>query len=95
MEPTLTEEAPALIVADVVPEEPKHRELNALDRCDRCGVQAYVVTRHLTRLGDGAIGESDLLWCAHHYKKHEKGLESYVVLDERFKLDVKLEAAAY
>ncbi len=36
--------------------------LNAADRCDRCGAQAYVrVTLN---------GGSELLFCAHHGKEH-------------------------
>jgi hypothetical protein len=37
--------------------------LTALDRCDRCGAQAYVLT-------EGVSGS--LLWCRHHFLKHEK-----------------------
>lgn len=37
-------------------------ELTALDRCDRCGAQAYA--RY--RLASG----SELLFCAHHNRKH-------------------------
>jgi hypothetical protein len=41
-------------------------ELNALDRCDRCGAQAYV----RVTLTSG----SDLLFCAHHYRENEPRL---------------------
>lgn len=43
------------------------RELNALDRCDRCGAQAYV----------RAVLEStggELLFCAHHARAVEENL---------------------
>lgn len=40
--------------------------LNALDRCDRCGAQAYV----------RAVMENgfELLFCGHHAKKYQEGL---------------------
>jgi len=38
------------------------RELNASDRCDRCGAQAYL------RVTLGSGGE--LLFCAHHARAH-------------------------
>lgn len=41
------------------------RPLSALDRCDSCGAQAYV------RAG---LSGSELLFCAHHAKKHEEKL---------------------
>lgn len=40
--------------------------LNASDRCDRCGAQAYV------RAELDGIGE--LLFCAHHARKHSDKL---------------------
>ena len=40
--------------------EEKPRTLNALDRCDKCGAQAYVWVK-------GDSGE--LLFCSHHYNK--------------------------
>lgn len=39
--------------------------LTAQDRCDRCGAQAKYVTAHL---------KSTLMWCAHHFRKHEDAL---------------------
>ena len=45
--------------------------LTALDRCDRCGAQAYV---RVTLASGG-----DLLFCAHHGKKYEDGLKSVAV----------------
>lgn len=38
----------------------------AFDRCDRCGAQAYI---RAARLGDG-----ELLFCAHHGRKHHDRL---------------------
>ena len=40
--------------------------LNALDRCDRCGAQAYV--RAVISNG------FELLFCGHHAKKYQEGL---------------------
>lgn len=41
------------------------RPLSALDRCDSCGAQAYV---------RAILNGSELLFCAHHAKKHEEKL---------------------
>lgn len=40
--------------------------LNAMDRCDRCGAQAYV----RAELANGL----ELLFCAHHARQHEEKL---------------------
>ncbi|MBK4346720.1 DUF7455 domain-containing protein [Lacisediminihabitans changchengi] len=42
-------------------------ELTAADRCDSCGAQAYIRV---------AIGESELLFCAHHGKKYQEKLST-------------------
>lgn len=54
--------------------------LTALDRCDRCGAQAYV----RVTLGTGA----QLLFCAHHAREFEPKLRelSAVIHDETTKL---------
>jgi hypothetical protein len=60
-------------------------QLNASDRCDSCGAQAYVWV-------NGVSGE--LLFCAHHYNKimdnavgYDKMMKfAYQVVDEREKL---------
>jgi hypothetical protein len=44
--------------------------LNSLDRCDRCGAQAYV--RAIL------ISGGQLLFCAHHGKTYAEGLKSVV-----------------
>ena len=44
--------------------------LNAVDRCDRCGAQAYV---RATLLNGG-----ELLFCAHHAKQYAEGLKPVV-----------------
>lgn len=55
--------------------------LNAADRCDRCGAQAYV---RVTLTGGG-----ELLFCAHHARAHEDKLReiSSQILDETGRLD--------
>ncbi len=42
-------------------------QLTALDRCDSCGAQAYIRV---------SIGESELLFCAHHGRRHQEKLEA-------------------
>jgi hypothetical protein len=54
--------------------------LSSLDRCDRCGAQAYV------RVTLGGGGE--LMFCAHHARQHEDKLRdmSAVIHDESERL---------
>ena len=54
--------------------------LTALDRCDRCGAQAYV---RVTLAAGG-----DLLCCGHHFREHEERLRPLAadVQDETRKL---------
>ena len=42
--------------------------LNLSHRCDSCQAQAFVLVK-------GVAGE--LLFCGHHYNKHEKALEAF------------------
>lgn len=42
-------------------------ELTALDRCDSCGAQAYIRV---------TIGESELMFCAHHGRRHQEKLSA-------------------
>jgi hypothetical protein len=59
--------------------------LKAIDRCDRCGAQAFVMIK-------GSTG--DLLFCGHHYDKIMNNPDAYTkmmafmleVIDERHKL---------
>ena len=62
--------------------------LSAMDRCDRCGAQAYV------RVVLNAGGE--LLFCAHHFREHEDRLRASatVVHDETGRLDETLSYVA-
>ncbi len=41
-------------------------QLTALDRCDRCGAQAYVRVV--------LVAGGDLLFCGHHFREHEARL---------------------
>ena len=50
--------------ADELPAGPA---LTAADRCDACGAQAYVRV---------TVNGSELLFCAHHAKKHHEKLSS-------------------
>ncbi len=54
--------------------------LNAVDRCDRCGAQAYV---RATLLNGG-----ELLFCAHHAKEYSERLKTVAanIQDETGKL---------
>lgn len=52
--------------------------LTVLDRCDRCGAQAWVRARY---------GEFDLLFCRHHANKHADILGENIVEDARHILE--------
>ncbi len=54
--------------------------LTALDRCDRCGAQAYLRVE--------LAGGGDLLFCAHHAREHGDKLREVAVAvqDETGKL---------
>ena len=52
---------------DAVDEFPTEQQLTAADRCDACGAQAYV---------RAVVNDSELLFCAHHAKKHEEKLSA-------------------
>lgn len=41
--------------------------LNATDRCDSCGAQAYIAAE---------VSGSELLFCAHHGRKYEEKLRA-------------------
>ena len=60
-------------------EEVKSYVLGPQDRCDSCSAEALVWV-------NGVAGE--LLFCGHHYNKHESKLKDYAfeVVDERNKL---------
>jgi hypothetical protein len=54
--------------------------LAATDRCDRCNAQAYVRVV--------LPGGSDLLFCGHHWSRHEEALrpKALEVVDETHRL---------
>jgi hypothetical protein len=52
------------VTATLAPDTP----LSALDRCDRCGAQAYV---RVALLSGG-----ELLFCAHHFAEFRPALEA-------------------
>ena len=60
--------------------EEKSDILNAMDRCDACGSQAFFWV-------NGVSG--DLLFCRHHFMKHEDAIRAYAfeVVDESHKLN--------
>jgi anthranilate phosphoribosyltransferase len=55
--------------------------LSAVDRCDRCGAQAYV---RAVLLNGG-----ELMFCAHHAKEYAEGLKTVVkeIHDESNRLE--------
>lgn len=55
--------------------------LTALDRCDSCAAQAYV---------RAVLGDSELLFCAHHARQHEAKLKPLATVwqDESHRLEV-------
>jgi uncharacterized membrane protein len=67
--------------------ETKERVLQVADRCDRCNAQAFVLVK-------GLAGE--LMFCAHHYTKHEDSLVKYAyeIIDERSLINKKSESSA-
>lgn len=55
--------------------------LSLLDRCDRCGAQAFAAAHHGVR--------ASLLFCGHHLAQHEAGLvgAGFEIQDERNKIN--------
>ncbi|MEI6360971.1 MAG: hypothetical protein WCP95_02450 [Actinomycetes bacterium] len=55
-------------------------DLSATDRCDRCSAQAYVRVV--------LPGGTDLLFCAHHWNRHEDVLrpQAVAIVDETHRL---------
>jgi hypothetical protein len=72
---TLEGKRPQMTTA-VAPSTP----LTALDRCDRCGAQAYLRVE--------LVGGGELLFCAHHAREHGDKLREIAVAvqDETGKL---------
>jgi len=59
-------------------EVPHVGTLDAADRCDSCGSQAYVVVK---------MDAGELLVCAHHARENKDIIEGRIIIDERAKLD--------
>ncbi|QWC85512.1 hypothetical protein KLP28_01645 [Nocardioidaceae bacterium] len=59
---------------------PSSPQLTALDRCDRCGAQAYLRVE---------LSGGELLFCAHHAREHDDKIQEVAVSvhDETHKLD--------
>ena len=76
----------SLIVKERPEDKKKEWQLRAIDRCDKCGAQAYVQVK-------GSTG--DLLFCGHHYEKIMNDPDGYKkmmafmleVVDEREQLN--------
>lgn len=73
-----------LDVPPVIEREP----LKIADRCDFCGAQAYVAVAFESDAPVEHPGE--LLFCGHHYAKHEDHLREHVVKDQRDLLNERL-----
>lgn len=52
------------------PAEPQLQPLNAADRCDVCGAQAYIKV---------SLSTGELLFCAHHGKANKSKLEPIAI----------------
>lgn len=47
--------------------------MNAHDRCDRCGAQAYVVV---------TVNNGPLMFCSHHYDEYSPVFPDYAIMSE-------------
>ena len=67
--------------------EEKSDTLNATDRCDYCGAQAFVWV-------EGTAG--DLLFCRHDFLEWEDKIRAWAfnIIDETWKIDHKSESSA-
>lgn len=72
---------------DTMIQEEQSDVINASDRCDRCGSQAFYWINGVT---------GDLYFCRHHFLKHEEAIRSYAfeIIDETHKLNEKSESSA-
>lgn len=86
---TLTPEAPATIS---VKDHPLARELNVIDRCDRCNAQAFVQAI-LPRQEEM---DQEILFCGHHFRKHTAALiaQGLLINDQTHKINEKGGASA-
>lgn len=49
-------------------EKKQERVLKQVDRCDRCGAQAFVLAKGI---------QGELFFCGHHYNKNKDGIDSW------------------
>lgn len=65
-----------------------YRELTLRDRCDRCGECSQAFVRAVLVID---TREAELLFCGHHFAKHEPVLmaEGWLIQDERNKINSK------
>jgi hypothetical protein len=61
-------------------------ELNANDRCDKCGAQAYVLSTVINYGGQ-------LLFCSHHWDKVKDNTSLTIIRDDRSRLLARSEPA--
>jgi hypothetical protein len=62
------------------------------DRCDRCGAQAFVRVARKAFLQPGMFDPNDLIFCGHHYGRHELELmqQGFVLMsDQRAEINAK------
>jgi len=70
-------------MTDVDTVEREYRELNLMDRCDRCSAQAFA--RAVKVIDDKSL---ELLFCGHHFKKtaYNLGLTGWLVQNNTDKI---------
>lgn len=71
-----------MTIVDTVERE-EYRELNLMDRCDRCLAQAFA--RAVKTIDNKPL---ELLFCGHHFKKtaYQLGLEGWTVQNNTDKI---------
>lgn len=72
-------------------EESFYRELNATDRCDTCGAQAF----HLVVIPHSGDKLTEMIFCNHHFNKYDKLAEKAIFISSQLeKLNVKPSASS-
>jgi hypothetical protein len=69
-------------------QETTYRQLTLRDRCDRCGEVSQAFVRAVKVIDNN---ETELLFCGHHFRKHEPVLiaQGWLIQDDRDKIDQK------
>ena len=84
-------EAPVEEVEVPAEDHPLHRELNATDRCETCGAQAW----HLVIVPFGGDKLADLTYCNHHFNKYDKIKDQAVYISSQLeKMNIKASASS-